>query len=155
MKIVKRTKEIALISTSFFTVLTLAFCGLAAAGASAFGEENMTITQFADNSFVFFLYSVVFGLSFLVFDVKALPKPAKRLTHMALNYAAMVFFLFFMATLGSPSAETADDLVSAAADGRAGRIFAASFLFLALYFAGMLVSYLIRRFLKGDKYESI
>ena len=123
-----KIKSTALITTSFFTVFMLLLCGIASAES---GGTEMDIKRFADNAFTFFLRAVVIGLSFLLFDIKKLPKAWQRIFHIVLNYAAMVFFLFFIAQSYSSD--------------RTATVFAFTFVFIALYFLGMLVSRLLKK----------
>ena len=70
-----------------------------------------------ENTVIYFLYSLCVGASFLVFELKKLPSAATRTIHILLNYALMVVFVFgFTGKIKE-----------------AGMIFAATFIFIAVY----------------------
>lgn len=127
----KRFKDIAFISLLSFTLMAL--CGLlvlnAAAGAfggSAEGEETIRAfaSDVADGGFAIFVYSVLIGLSFMIFDAGFLSAFWKRALHLVLNYALMVAF-FIMLTAGH--------------SGRGIILLVLTFVFTAVYFLGLLL----------------
>ncbi len=126
-----RLRDIVLISLVCFTLLAL--CGLVvvstaagAFGTNATGEE--AVTAFADDlaeaGFVLFVYSVLVGASFWLFDIKGMSQLIKRALHLFLTYAC---------TIGA---------FSLLAYGRSGfgiMLFVITFAFIAVYYLGMLV----------------
>lgn len=127
----KRVREIAFISFLSFTLLALAALAAlriagAAFGGNAVGDEALSAfaVDVADGGFVLFVYSVLIGISFLVFDIKWLSALWKRALHLLLNYALMV--AAFM-------------LVAAGKDGKGLMLMVLTALFVAVYYLGMLL----------------
>ncbi len=130
----KRIKDVAFISTLSYTLLMLTLCAMQYAAVSELGDKTMDVTRFGDNAFVLFVYSVCIGLSFLLFDIKLFSKTVKRALHFMLNYGLMMVFIFaFSSVIASDAAAIA---------------FVLSFVYLVVYFGGMLVCSLLR---KADK----
>ena len=127
----KRFKEIAFITLISFTLLTLTGLVVIATAASAFGtaaDGEAAISAFAEDlanlGFVGFLYSVVIGASFLIFDIKWISAFWKRTIHLVLNYAVMIT-VFIVLTLGRT--------------GQGAMAFVLTFAFIVVYFLGMLI----------------
>lgn len=127
----KRVKKIAFISFLSFTLLALT--GLvvlriagAAFGGDAVGDEALSAfaADVADGGFVLFVYSVLIGISFLLFDIRWLSGAWKRTLHLLLNYALMV--AAFM-------------IIAAGKDGKGLMLMVLTALFLAVYYGGMLL----------------
>jgi len=127
----KRTREIAFIVTLAFSMFMLAFCGMEAVAAGALGDKPVDAVRFANNAVMLFVYSLCIGLSFLIFDIKVMPQSVKRGIHLVLNYGLMLLFIFgFAEIIVADAAATA---------------FVLSFVFILVYFGGMLLSGLFRK----------
>lgn len=127
----KRVEKIAFISFLSFTLLALT--GLvvlriagAAFGGNAVGDEALSAfaADVADGGFILFVYSVLIGLSFLIFDIKWLNSTLKRALHLLLNYVLMT--AAFM-------------LVAADKSGKGLVLLVLTFVFIAVYYGGMLL----------------
>ena len=127
----KRIKDIAFISTLSFTLFMLTFCAVEAMATNEFGDKGVDAVRFANNALVFFVYSVCIGLSFLLFDIKAFSKTVKRTLHFVLNFGLMMVSIFGFANI----------VVAVAA----ATVFVLSFVFVLVYFGGMLISSLLRK----------
>lgn len=127
----KRIKDIAFISTLSYTAFMLTLCAMQFAAVSELGDKTMDVTRFGDNAFVLFVYSVCIGLSFLLFDIKFFSKTVKRTLHFVINYGLMMVFIFAFSSV------IASDVAAIA--------FVLSFVYLVVYFGGMLVCNLLRK----------
>ncbi|MBQ3081300.1 MAG: hypothetical protein IJC49_02490 [Clostridia bacterium] len=127
----KRIKDIAFISTLSFTLFMLAFCAIEAMAVNEFGDTGVDAVRFANNALVLFVYSLCIGFSFLLFYIKPLSATVKRVLHFVLNYGLMMVSIFGFA-----------DIIVADA---AATAFALSFVYLLVYFGGMLISSLLRK----------
>ena len=127
----KRTKDIAFIVTLAFSLFMLVFCGMEAVAAGQLGDKPVDAVRFANNAVMLFVYSLCIGLSFLLFDIKAMSGSVKRGIHLILNDALMLVFIFSFA----------DIIVTDAA----ATAFVLSFVFVLVYFGGMLISSLFRK----------
>lgn len=134
----KRFKDIAFITLISFTLLTLVGVVILSSAASEFGATasgEETIKAFAEDianlSFALFFYSALIGASFLIFDIKPLSAFWKRAVHIVLNYAVMLT-MFFVLTDKDNS-------------GRGLMAFVLTFVFIVVYFAGMLLCRLLKK----------
>lgn len=127
----KRAREIAFIVTFAFSAFMLVFCGMEAVAASSLGDKPVDAVRFANNAVMFFVYSLCIGISFLIFDIKVMSQSVKRGIHLVLNYGLMLLFIFgFAEIIVSDVAATA---------------FVLSFVYIVVYFCGMLLSGLFRK----------
>lgn len=127
----KRVKDIVFITLISFALLALAGLLVLNSAAGAFGGSatgEQTIKAFASDvangGFALFVYSVLIGVSFLVFDIKWLSAFWRRTLHLVLNYVLMVA-LFLLLTMGH--------------SGQGLMVFVLTFIFVAVYFLGMLI----------------
>ena len=127
----KRIKDIAFISTLSFTLFMLVFCAIEGVATGEFGDKGVDAVRFANNALVLFVYSVCIGISFLLFDIRPFSATVKRALHFVINYAMLMVFMFGFA----------DIIVNDAA----AIAFAVSFVFVLVYFGGMLISSLFRK----------
>lgn len=127
----KRVKDIAFISTLSFSLLMLVFCFMESVASNEFDAQLIEADRFANNALVLFVYSICIGLSFLLFDIKAFSQTVKRGIHFVLNYGFMLLFVFGFAKV--------------VVGDKAAIAFATSFVFIAVYFLGMLISSLFRK----------
>jgi len=109
----------------------LAFCAIEAMAVNEFGDTGVDAVRFANNALVLFVYSLCIGFSFLLFYIKPLSATVKRVLHFVLNYGLMMVSIFGFA-----------DIIVADA---AATAFALSFVYLLVYFGGMLISSLLRK----------
>lgn len=131
----KRIKDIALYSTLCFTLVMLLLCFLLSTAESVLtigkAGSPLSAVEFADKVFLLLMYSLAVGFSFLIFDIKALNATIKRVFHAGLNYGLLVAFLVMFQSANSEGNVSGDTTML---------IFAASFLFLAVYFGAMFIS---------------
>ncbi|MBE6678597.1 MAG: hypothetical protein E7597_07375 [Ruminococcaceae bacterium] len=130
----KRIKDVALYASLCFTLLMMFVCGVfsAASATQTKVETAFSANKFADIAFLLFVYSLLVGFSFLIFDIKPLNKALKRVLHVGLNFALLVAAMVML-----PKAEGADNTML---------IFAACFAFIVVYFLAMLISKGINKF---------
>lgn len=123
----RRIKDVALYATLCFTLVMLTVCGLFATAQATLTkvENSFASSTFANLAFLIFVYSVLVGLSFLVFDIKAMNKTLKRVIHVVLNYALVVAALI----MANTSEKTDMTML----------VFAMTFVFIAVYFFAMLI----------------
>lgn len=88
----KKIKNVVFIANLTFTLIILAFFAVLSSIDSA-GTKAASFLDY-DNVFIFFLYSLCVGLTFLVLDIKKMPASARRVAHIVLNYLLMVLFIF-------------------------------------------------------------
>lgn len=124
----KRIKDVALYASLCFSLLMLFVCGVFSAASNALTkvEVAFSASKFADIAFLIFVYSVLVGFSFLIFDIKGLNKSLKRVLHVALNFVLMIAAMLML-----PKGEGTDVTML---------IFASCFAFIAVYFFSMLIS---------------
>ena len=127
----KRVKDVAFISTLSFSLFMLGFCAIESVAVTEFGNLPVDASRYANNALVLFVYSLCIGASFLLFDIKVMGQGVKRAIHFVLNYALMLVFVFGFAEI--------------VVNDAAAMAFAASFVYLAVYFLGMLISSLLRK----------
>ncbi|MBQ7047338.1 MAG: hypothetical protein IJN86_00150 [Clostridia bacterium] len=137
----KKIKDIALYSSLCFTLVMLLICVLYGSAESSLTNsdkgEVLSAASFADKAFLLFVYSVAVGFSFLLLDINAISKTARRVMHFILNYGLLLAFLIMFQKSNPEGNVTADTTML---------IFAASFLFIAVYFAAMLIGKGINKF---------
>lgn len=127
----KRFEEIALIAASCFVLSSLVSLAVLSVSAGAFGggaTGQQAVDAFAADvakfGFALFAYSICVGVSFLIFDIGRLSAFARRALHLVLNYAMMAAFFL---------------LVSAGKERRTLMLFVLTFVYVVVYFAGMLI----------------
>ena len=109
----KKIKDCFFYATLTFTCLILFFNIIRSV---VFTNTDNNFLHY-ENTVIHFLYSLSVGASFLVFELKKLPSAATRTIHILINYALMVVFVFgFTGKIKE-----------------AGMIFAATFIFIAVY----------------------
>lgn len=130
----KRIKDIALYTSLCFSLLMLFICAMFVIAESNLTTETSAFSavDFADKAFLLLVYSVCVGFSFLVFDLNKISTTARRLIHVVLNYGLMVAFIVFFTKANAGATVVSGD--------RTMLIFAASFLYIIIYAAAMLVS---------------
>ncbi len=129
----EKIKKYISLSTLSFTLISCFMYVLAAAA----GKREMIAPDYA---FLLLVLSFVLGFSFAIFDIKALPRTAKRLLHIALTFGVTITGVLLK-------------LKDSDAD-KAMIIFASCFAFLIVYFLCMLICAGLRKlenFIKDGK----
>ena len=125
----KKIKDCFFYATLTFTCLILFFNIIRSMVFT--GTDNDFLHY--ENTVIYFFYSLCVGASFFVFELKKLPTAATRTLHIMLNYVLMVVFVFgFTGKIKE-----------------AGMIFAATFIFIAVY---ALCTLLSKGFKKLDRF---
>lgn len=126
-------------AASFFTLSSLVYTLCVALAKGQNQNINDVYMLLFKNQVALFVFSVIFGLSFLFFNIKKLPPAAKRFFHIVLLYLAMLGTIFIMADV---SGEPRDIILF---------IFMATLLFMIIYLSAMGLSSLIKKkFKKGN-----
>ncbi|MGI6715894.1 MAG: hypothetical protein ACOX3X_01695 [Eubacteriales bacterium] len=114
-------------TTCFFTVMVLIYTlGLALGLSNTAGDEGV-YSLLLKNIVTLFAFSVVFGLSFLIFET-GLPPSAKRIFHAVVLYVAFLVAAMIMANTGD---DTRQQILF---------IFIATLLYTVIYIASLLIS---------------
>ncbi len=98
-------------------------------GISALADRLVTA------NFAILLFSVVFGFSFLVLDIKNMSNPAKRALHIVINYVTTMLCVYLLHST-APEASASVWVVL---------IFFATLVFFAVYGMALLAAFIIRR----------
>ncbi len=131
-----KLKKYVNMATLTFTLVSSALYALVA-GASDAGADSVFILT-PGKAFILLLLSLLVGFSFAIFDVKALPQTAKRLIHIAINFVLTVITVISMYNENTTGDKTM-------------LVFISCFVFLAVYFLGMLVCSGLRKLEKFTK----
>ncbi|MBE6682552.1 MAG: DUF3021 family protein [Ruminococcaceae bacterium] len=128
-----------------YTVINFLWTAILSIGTSAASEggaESISmsgISAFAERlvmaNAVIALFSVVFGFSFLVFEVKNMSQPAKRSLHVIINYIVSMICVYLLHST-APEANAGTWIIL---------IFFASIVYFAIYGIASLVAFLIKR----------
>ncbi|MEG1742834.1 MAG: DUF3021 family protein [Clostridia bacterium] len=127
----KQFKKIALKTSCFFTIGSLIYILLLTFSVSGTPNVSDVYSLILKNHLAMLAFSIIFGVSYLIFDIKKMPQAAKRFLHILINYVAMLVTFFVMA----------------AVDKRSQIIFAfvATFIFIVVYATGEFIASVYRK----------
>ena len=129
-----RLKEVVFRGSLCFTVSSLVYVAVMSAMLSgADGEPGAVFSLLLRNFAVILAASAVFGVSFMLFEVKWLPSAARRTFHILLLYADLIIAFLLMAN------------VSGDTSGQVLFVFMATLIFIVLYGVSCIVSSVIRK----------
>ncbi len=132
----EKLKSVLFKAACFYSCASLVYL----LAVALFLDGNTTVINASDaymevfeKTAVLFLFSLAFGASFMIFDVKKLPSSAKRIIHAIGLYIAFVAACFFMASVD-------DDLRK-----KVMFVFIATFFYVIIYCVCTFASFLIRK----------
>lgn len=96
-------KNTALIALSVYAAVSLGYFVMVLSGITDEGVKGIA-SLFVKQLFIMLVYGVVFGASFLLFELK-LSAIAKRLLHIAVTYSASVALMLMLIASGSNPAQ--------------------------------------------------
>ncbi len=122
--IMERIRKYISLATLSFTVVSCVIYAIAAIATEENTDALFILTP--GNAFLLLVLCVALGFSFAIFDIKALPRTAKRILHIAITFGLSIAGVFALHTEG--------------AGDKTMLVFVACFIFLILYFLCMLIS---------------